>query len=107
VEKRDGVKLEAMSQCTIVDVPVIEDDFVVVRVVHRDPAKEDVGRVFICKMRSFDELILDTLPEGLAPHVEGEYRAEAAEAARAYAAENLGTFEELFEELSRREARET
>lgn len=93
-----------MSHCTILDEPVIEDDAVVVRVLHRDPSQEDVGRVFICRMASFDELTIDTLPEGLAPHVEGEYRAEAAQAAQAYAAENLSTFEELFEELARREA---
>jgi hypothetical protein len=93
-----------MSQCTIVDEPRIEGDAVVVRVVHEDPAEENSGRVFVCRMTAFDTISVEPFPKGQTPHPSGEHRRQAAEAVRKYAEENLSRFEELFEELARRQA---
>lgn len=91
-----------MIRCTIVDEPKIEDDAVVLRVVHEDPDIEDAGRVFVCRMTSFDSMTVEEFPKGSTPNPEGEYRAEAAEAAREYLEENRDKMRTLFYELSRK-----
>ena len=83
--------------------PAIEDDAVVLRVVVIDPQIEDSGRVFVCRMKAFDDLVIEAFPRESTIQEEGEYRANAAEFAREYAEANLDTFERLFEEVARRQ----
>jgi hypothetical protein len=88
---------------SIVDGPKIEGETVVLRVVVEHPEAEDSGPVFVCRLNNFDDMTVETYPKGQTPQAEGEYRAEAAQAAHTYIAENMGELEALFEELGRRQ----
>jgi hypothetical protein len=55
-------------------------------------------------MHSFDDMTVELFPKGQTPHADAEFRAEAIEAARRHLADNSSQFEELFEELARRDA---
>jgi hypothetical protein len=91
-----------MNRCSIVGEPAIDEGAVVLRVFVMDSAKETTGRIVVCRLTGFDEMIVETFPKGAAPHEGGEYRAEAAEFAKEYAEQNLERFEQLFQELARR-----
>jgi hypothetical protein len=96
-----------MSRCSIVDEPTIEEGAVVVRVIVTDPAVENTGRVFVCRMTGFDAMTVEAFPRATTAHEGGEYRADAAAFAKQHAEANLDRFEELFEELARRRATES
>jgi hypothetical protein len=86
----------------VVDGPSIEDDAVVLRVVVEHPEDEDSGVVFVCRIRSFDDMTVEPFPLGPTPILEGQYRAEAARTAQLFINDNVDDFERLFEELGRR-----
>ncbi|HTM43976.1 MAG TPA: hypothetical protein VL137_03420 [Polyangiaceae bacterium] len=86
----------------VVDGPSIEDDAVVLRVVVEHPEAEDSGVVFVCRVRSFDDMTVEAFPLGQTPTLEGDYRAEAARTAQSFIDDNVDEFERLFEELGRR-----
>ena len=91
-----------MSQATVVSEPEIDSGAVVVRVVVEnasDVDDDDTGSVFVCRLRGFDDVAVETFPEGQAPGLSGEYRATAAQAAQQYALDNRERFEELFARL--------
>lgn len=96
------IAFPAMSHCSIVDEPKIEEGAIVVRVILEDPAAEDSGRVFVCRMTSFDDMTIETFPKGNAPGASGDERAEVAEFVRDYTGERLDYFSRLFEELAHR-----
>jgi len=85
-----------MIRTSIASEPEIGDGRVIVRVVVLDTDVEDTGEVFVCHLRSFDDVTVDTFPQGQTPSSAGEYRAIAAEAAREFALANREQFEELF-----------
>jgi hypothetical protein len=85
-----------MIRSSIASEPEIEDGRVIVRVVVLDTEVEDTGEVFVCHLRTFDDVNVDTFPRGQTPSSPGEYRAIAAEAARQFALANREQFEELF-----------
>lgn len=89
-----------MIRTSIAAEPEIEDGRVVLRVVVEDTDVEDTGEVFVCHLRAFDDVVVDTLPKGQTPSSAGEYRAVAAETAREFAAANREQFEQLFATLA-------
>ena len=89
-----------MLRSSIASEPEIEDGRVIVRVVILDTDVEDTGEVFVCHLRTFDDVAVDTFPKGQTPSSPGEYRALAAEAARDFALANRAQFEELFAKVA-------
>ena len=85
-----------MIQTSIASEPEIEDGRVVLRVIVEDTDVEDTGQVFVCHLRAFDDVIVDTFPKGQTPSSPGEHRALAAETAREFAVANRTQFEALF-----------
>jgi hypothetical protein len=93
-----------MQHARVLDEPKIDGDAVVMRVLHEDPAQEDSGRIFVCRLTGFDDMTIETFPVGRTPGSDGRYRAEAAAAAKRYVETHVEQLEELFEELARRRA---
>ena len=79
--------------------PEIEDDAVVLRVVIEDPALEDSGGIFICRLRGFGDVSVERFPRDQGPTPDGRLRAQAAVAAVEYAVEHHDAFETLFAKL--------
>jgi len=88
-----------MEHAVIESEPEIEDDAVVLRVVIEDPAAEDSGGVFICRLRGFGNVAVERFPRELGPAPYGKLRAIAAIAAVRYAVEHHDVFETLFAKL--------
>jgi hypothetical protein len=88
-----------MRTANVVDPPEIEDDAVVVRVAVEDPAREDSGGVFICRLRDYGNVTVETFPRGLTPSSDAEYRVEAAAAALRHMLDNRELYDELFARL--------
>lgn len=90
-----------MRTASIVSEPEIEDDAVVLRVVIEDPALEDSGGVFLCRLKGFGDVTVERFPrdQGVAP--DGRLRAVAAITAVEHAVEHHDDFEVLFAKLQR------
>jgi hypothetical protein len=88
-----------MRTASVVSEPELEDDAVVLRVVVEDPASENPGGVFVCRMRDYGTIAVETFPRGQTPPSEGEHRVEAASAAMRHALENREQFDALFARL--------
>jgi hypothetical protein len=89
-----------MIRTSIAREPTVEDGKVVVHVVVEDPGIEETGRVVVCHLRSFDDVVVATFPEGKTPSSPGEYRVAAATAARKLAADDRARFEALFAQIA-------
>jgi hypothetical protein len=88
-----------MKHAVVESEPEIEDDAVVLRVVVEDPAAEDSGGVFVCRLRGFGNIAVERFPRDQAPVADGRLRAMAAITAVKYALENHDLFEALFVKL--------
>lgn len=88
-----------MKHAVVESEPEIEDDAVVLRVVIEDPAAEDSGGVFVCRLRGFGNVTVERFPRDLGPAPDGRLRAIAAVTAVQYAVEHHDAFETLFAKL--------
>ncbi len=79
--------------------PEIDGSAVIVRVVVEDPALEDTGGIFVCRMTGYDAVSVERFPVGATASADGELRVEAADAAVRYALENRDQFDALFARL--------
>jgi len=95
----DGCYVSGMRTTAVVGEPEIDGEHVIVRIAVEDPAQEDTGGLFVCRLRDYGDVSVETFPRGLTPPSEGEYRAEAAAAAIRHALENRELFDELFAQL--------
>ena len=91
-----------MKTTAIVGEPEVEGDVVVLRVVVEDPAETDSGGVFLCRMKDYGTISVESFPVGQTPSSRGEDRVDAAAAAMRYALENRNRFDALFAEISAR-----
>ena len=88
-----------MRSANVESEPEIEDDAVVLRVVVEDPALEDSGGVFVCRLKGFGDVSVERFPRDQGPAPDGRLRALAAMAAVEHALENHDVFEALFAKL--------
>jgi hypothetical protein len=82
-----------MQHARVLDEPKIDGDAVVMRVLHEDPAQEDSGRIFVCRLTGFDDMTIETFPVGRTPGSDGRYRAVAAAAAKLFVETNVEQLE--------------
>jgi hypothetical protein len=93
--------LRDMQHAVVENEPEIEDDSVVLRVIVEDPAADDSGGVFICRLRGFGSVTVERFPRDQAPVADGRLRAIAVITAMKYAVENHDAFEALFAKIHR------
>jgi hypothetical protein len=91
-----------MRTTVVVGEPEIEGDVVVLRVAVEDAAETDSGGVFLCRMKDYGTISVESFPAGQTPSSRGEDRVDAAAAAMRFALENRNRFDELFAEISAR-----
>ena len=89
-----------MRTTAIVGEPQIEGDVVVLRVAVEDSAESDSGGVFLCRMKDYGTISVESFPAGQTPSSSGADRVDAAAAAMRYALDNQNRFDALFAELA-------
>ena len=90
-----------MKTAAIVGEPEIDAGTVVVRVAVEDAADSDAGGVFLCRMKDYGTIAVESFPPGQTTLSSGADRVEAAAAAMRYAIANTSQFDALFEALPR------
>jgi hypothetical protein len=88
-----------MRTASVVSEPELEDGAIVLRVVVEDPALEDPGGVFVCRLKDYGTITVETFPRGQTPSSDAEHRVEAAAAALRHAIDNRDQFDALFARL--------
>ena len=88
-----------MAQATVESEPEIDGDAVVLRVAIEDPAADDSGGIFVCRLKDFGDISVERFLRDQAPGADGRLRALAAITAMEYAAENHDVFARLFATL--------
>jgi len=90
-----------MKTAAIVSEPELDAGAVVVRVAVEDTVDADSGGVFLCRMKDYGTISVESFPSGETPWSSGADRVEAAAAAMRYALDNQTQFDELFASLPR------
>jgi hypothetical protein len=90
-----------MKTAAIVGEPEVDAGTVVVRVAVEDTVDADAGGVFLCRMRDYGSVAVESFPPGQTPSSSGADRVEAAAAAMRYALDNNVQFDALFASLPR------
>ena len=89
-----------MRTTAVVGEPEIEGDVVVLRVIVEDTGDSNSGGVFLCRMKDYGSISVETFPVGQTPSSQGEDRVDAAAAAMRYALDNQNRFDSLFAQLA-------
>ncbi|HEX3595922.1 MAG TPA: hypothetical protein VHU80_12510 [Polyangiaceae bacterium] len=92
-----------MKTAAIVGEPELEADSVVVRVAVEDTVEVDSGGLFVCKMKDYGTVAVESFPPGQTTLSSGADRVEAGAAAMRYALDNSVQFDALFAELRQRD----
>ncbi len=85
----------SILNCTVTIPPVAEEGVVKLTFLHQPS-----GELYLCRLRSIDDISVSLFPEGLPPHAEGEVRAIVAEAAQQYARRHSEELAPLFDEAA-------
>jgi hypothetical protein len=93
--------VRGMKTAAIVGEPEVEGDSVVVRVAVDDAAESDTGGLFLCRMKDYGSITVESFPPGQTTLSSGGDRVEAAAAAMRYALDNSAQFDALFASLPR------
>ncbi|HEX4337419.1 MAG TPA: hypothetical protein VH062_16000 [Polyangiaceae bacterium] len=88
-----------MKTAAIVGEPELEGDSVLLRVAVDDTVESDTGGVFLCKMKDYGSIAVESFPPGQTTSASGADRVEAAAAAMRYALDNSAQFDVLFAKL--------